>query len=115
MAQDPESPTGRRHAHGVAAAVAVTAVLLVVGIVALLLGLRAEPGLPPPAAGRVLAAPAPARPTPSVNPTQTTPTSGATTGSPSTVGGARRIGAFLEASQPTLLDIPSIGVRSATF
>ena len=122
---EPTSPTGdrstRRISAGVAAALAVMAVLVVIGIVALVVGLRGSPGTPgppQPAAGGVATASAPATPgpsssSPSASPGQGgTPTAGRTAGAaPGTVG----IGDFLEASEPTSIEIPSIGVRSSHF
>ncbi|CAN7167003.1 sortase [Terrabacter sp. LjRoot27] len=124
-----DRPT-RRFGAGVAAALAVTAVLVVVGIVALVMGLRGNPGTPgppPPAAGGAASASAPARPSgsptssptssprssPSASPGQGgTPTSGRTAGGDAKGSG---IGEFLEASEPTSIEIPSIGVRSSHF
>ncbi|WP_076263661.1 sortase domain-bontaining protein [Intrasporangium flavum] len=111
-APTPSTP-GRRLTTGVAAAVAATAVLLVGGVVALVLGLRGTSpdagtsGPPPPAAG-------PATPGTSLPGTAGTPrqtqTSAAGRGGPST-----QAPAALPASEPTALEIPSIGVRSRTF
>ncbi|MGO4603886.1 sortase domain-containing protein [Terrabacter sp. 2YAF2] len=137
MPDQPERPsssgrrvTGRitnRITHGAAAALAVTAVLLVVGIVALTLGLRGTPGRPQPAAvGARSAVPtASAPPAPiDAGPTATpgsggpgapaAPRSVPGTSSPAR-GGASGIGNFLEASEPTGIEIPSIGVRSTHF
>ena len=125
MPDHPEQPSSsgrrvtRRITPGVAAALAVTAVLLVVGIVALTLGLRGTPGPPQPAAGRVPSASAPLTtgvgPSASSGPGGTpTPSSTAGTSTPAT-GRAGGIGNFLEASPPTAIEIPSIGVRSTHF
>ena len=141
-APEPTPPTGgrrpRRLSATVAAALAVTTVLVVVGIVALVVGLRGSsgssgsprnPGPPQPAAAGAPAASAPAtagtslsstslsstsRPSsPSVSPGQGgTPAAGGTTGAK---GDAAGIGDFLEASEPTSIEIPSIGVRSSHF
>ena len=141
MPDQPERPSssGRRVTHrvtnritnritpGAAAALAVTAVLLVVGIIALTLGLRGTAGPSQPASVGVRSA----VPTASAPPAPTDAGRTATTGSggPSgpaaprsstgTVspakGGAAGIGNFLEASEPTGIEIPSIGVRSTHF
>lgn len=124
---EPTSATGRRFTRlgaGVAAALAATAVLVVVGIVALVLGLRGSPGTPGPQ--QPVAAAASSTPssgsasTPSSGPaaspghdgTPARPTTGGATGGSSDGSG---IGDFLEASEPTSLEIPSIGVRSTHF
>ena len=127
MPDHPEQPSSsgrrvtRRITPGVAAALAVTAVLLVVGIVALTLGLRGTPGPPQPAAGAgvpsSLRTPTTSGSSPSASPGQggtPTPSSTAGTSTPAT-GGAGGIGDFLEASAPTAIEIPSIGVRSTHF
>jgi sortase (surface protein transpeptidase) len=101
-------------------AIAVTAVLVVVGIVALVIGLRGTsgtPGPPQPAAGGASSNSNPA--TPGAGPTR----SGTPSSSPSVSPGQFEtpaqasvgIGDFLEASQPTSISIPSIGVRSSHF
>ena len=134
MPDQPERPSssGRRVTHritnritpGAAAALAVTAVLIVVGIVALTLGLRGSPGPPQPASvgvrSAVPTASAPPAPT-DAGPTATAgpggpaaPSSSTRTSSPAK-GGAAGIGNFLEASEPTGIEIPSIGVRSTHF
>ena len=111
---------------GVRAAVAVTAILVVVGVIALVLGLRGTSGTPgppqPAAAGVPSTSTSPAGPT--ASPGQGgTPTTGP---SPSTSAGTRPsdepgtsddngFGDFLEASEPTSIEIPSIGVRSSHF
>ncbi len=112
-ARTPSTP-GRRLTRGAAAAVAATAVLLVVGVVALVLGLRGTPpatgtsGQPPSAAGP--AAPgATSVPGTAGAPAATHPT-------PSGAGDAStQAPTALAASEPTSLEIPSIGVRSRTF
>ncbi len=131
MPDHPEQPSssGRRVTHritpGVAAALAVTAVLLVVGIVALTLGLRGTPGPPQPASVGRAGKPsssgpiAPTSPGPTASPgPRGTPTLASTpdTSSPSPAkGGASGVGDFLEASAPTAIEIPSIGVSSTHF
>ena len=127
-----------RITRGVAAALAVTAVLLVVGVVALVMGTRGTPGSPQPAADRAdggVSVSAPPFPTdqPSASPGQGgTPTVGSRAGSPSPSATANKntgkntdkntdkatgggITTFLEASEPTSIEIPSIGVRSNHF
>ncbi|WP_020141766.1 sortase domain-bontaining protein [Terracoccus sp. 273MFTsu3.1] len=124
-AAEPTPPTGgrspRRLTATVAAALAVTAVLLVVGIVALVVGLRGSPvssgnpGPPQPAAaGAPSGTSRPSSPSsPSAAPGQGgTPAAGGTTGAKADATG---IGDFLEASEPTSIEIPSIGVRSSHF
>lgn len=111
------SQPGRRVTTGVAAALVATAVLLVVGVVALVIGLRGpsgSPATPPPAA-----APAPATPGPAA-PATTSTTTGpgparTTIASPPTSDPGAAFGRFLDASEPTSLEIPSIGVSSRTF
>jgi sortase (surface protein transpeptidase) len=125
---DDDRPT-RRVSAGVAAALAVTAVLVVVGIVALVLGLRWAPGTPAPpqpaAAGVSSAGPtataspatrspatrSPSTPSPSASPGQ----GGTPAGGGGTAIAGAGIGDFLEASEPTSIEIPSIGVRSSHF
>lgn len=113
----------RRGARGVAAAVSAAVVLLVVGIVALVLGLQGAFGPSPSAAGQGL----PGQTSPTSTPAATTtapPALPAPTGRPSTPApgadphhGATSgsIGQFLPASEPTSIDIPSIGVHSTHF
>ena len=110
-AHTPSTP-GRRLTTGVATAVAATAVLLVVGVVALVLGQRgASPdagasGLPPPAAGP--AAPGTSVPDIGTPPATHSPAAGrddTSTRGPGSVA----------ASEPTFVQIPSIGVQSRTF
>ncbi|GAB3878812.1 sortase domain-containing protein [Terrabacter terrigena] len=108
--------SGRRVTSGVAAALATTVVLLVVGVVALVLGLRGSPYVPGPSGPpRPAAAPATrtigaGSPTPPVISTPGAPGARATSAAPGP-GGAP----VLAASAPTLLEIPSVGVRSRTF
>jgi sortase (surface protein transpeptidase) len=113
------SPTsGRRVTTGVVAALAATAVLLVVGVVALVLGLRTTsgtPGPPPPAAAPASSPPSSLASTSSTSQSGSEPTNppGAANKAPS--GATADIGDFLDASEPTSIEIPSIGVRSMTF
>ena len=119
MTERTQPTSGRRVTPGVAAAAAVTVVLLVVGVVALVLGLRgpagstASPdaaGPPQPATGPDPTSTAPVRPGP------TTPSSPAPSASPGQGGTpTSRLGAFLPASAPTSIEIPAIGLRSTTF
>lgn len=116
--------TGRRvtrHGAGVAAALAATAVLVVVGIVALVLGLRGSSGAPG-SPQQAVAASTPSRSTsPSTQPATRPSASPGQGGTPATTkpgasgSGGSGIGDFLEASEPTSLEIPSIGVRSTHF
>ncbi|GAB2773197.1 hypothetical protein GCM10027039_38130 [Terrabacter koreensis] len=126
MTEPNEATSGRRVTAGVAAAATASALLLVVAVVALVLGLRGSPSAPgaegtPPAAPPSGSAPATVgatasdSPAPSVSPGQ-----GGTraAGRPGTSGAAPAgtlQGGPLAASEPTLLEIPSIGVRSRTF
>ncbi|HET9632208.1 MAG TPA: sortase [Terrabacter sp.] len=119
MTERTQSPSGRRVSSGVAAALATTAVLVVVGIVALVLGLRGTgtSGPPqtaaagPPPATSVNRPPASSPTGPPASPGQGgTPTAG-----PRPAAGGDGIGPFLEASAPTSLTIPSIGLRSSRF
>ena len=96
---------GRRGAYSIAAA---TVVLLVVGIISIALGIRGYDGPPvPPIPAAAAAAAQPV--TASVDASKQSPSrrqsSTATT----------RFGAFLPASMPTGIDIPSIGVHSTSF
>ncbi|GAA2739987.1 hypothetical protein GCM10009868_00320 [Terrabacter aerolatus] len=123
-ARPTSAPTGRRFTRlsaGVAAALAATAVLVVVGIVALVLGLRGAPatGAPQPAAAAgSSSSTAPSSPGSSAS-ASASPGQGGTpaTPAPKTSGSSdgSGIGDFLEASEPTSLEIPSIGVRSSHF
>lgn len=117
----PNSGPIRRVTSGVAAALAVTAMLVLVGTLALMMGLRDNPGTPgqpQPAAAGLPAASRPATPATStsrllVSPGPGgTPTPGATrTARP----GTGSVGDLLEASEPTSIEIPSIGLRSSHF
>jgi hypothetical protein len=106
---------GRRSAFVAGAA---TVVLVLVGVFALTLGLQGRNGPPQPAAAQPVAA---ASPTPSATVPPSTPAPSAGTPAPraGTPAPAReprsRIGAFLPASAPTVLDIPSVGIRSTNF
>ncbi|GAB3046483.1 hypothetical protein GCM10027053_00060 [Intrasporangium mesophilum] len=116
-ARTPPAP-GRRVTPRVAAALAATAVLLVVGVVALVLGFR---GTPPDMSRSGTSGPHPPAPGPAVPGSASIPGSpggptatpagprGASGRSTSTAPGA------LAASAPASLEIPSIGVRSRTF
>ncbi|NUR79305.1 MAG: class F sortase [Dermatophilaceae bacterium] len=112
----PASPF-RRVTRGAGVALVTTAVLLVVGVVALVLGLRgsppsARPG-PPPAAA---ASAAPTAPTAPTSGNGRTPGASASPARPGTASKTPAAGApLLGASAPTALEIPSIGVRSRTF
>ncbi|MEW1954326.1 sortase [Terrabacter sp. NPDC080008] len=101
------------------AALAATVVLILVGAVALVLGSRGDtrtPRPPQPAAAGVV---------PTTSPV--TGPSARATGAPgksvpappgrggTTASGTGGIGTFLEASEPTSIEIPSIGVRSSRF
>jgi hypothetical protein len=123
---EPTPPTSgrtRRLSAGEAVALVVTAVLMVVGIVALVVGLRGSPGTPgppqPAAAGVPSAsAPATAGPTPSSASSASSASASPGQGGTPTAGAkpdAAGIGDFLEASEPTSIEIPSIGVRSSHF
>jgi hypothetical protein len=104
---------GRRS--GVPAAAAAV-VLLLVGVVALILGLQGREGPPQPAA----AEPVPRASSPS---TPSTPSPSAVRSSPRRSSAApvpspepkTRIGAFLPASAPTSLDVPAVGIHSTRF
>lgn len=102
-------PQGGRR--GVLAA-AATAVLAVVGVLALVLGLRGQDGPPQPSAAAppstTTSAPPTVAPTTAPGPTPSAPT---TPDPPAT----NRIGPFLPASTPNRIEIPSIGVASTSF
>ncbi|MGO4597438.1 sortase domain-containing protein [Terrabacter sp. 2RAF25] len=114
------SQQGRRVTTGVAAALLATAVLLAVGVVALVIGIRGPSGSPAPAPpAPPAAAPAPATPGAPSTATSTsrTPAKGPATTAPTrpTSDPGAAFGRFLDASEPTSLEIPSIGVGSRTF
>jgi sortase (surface protein transpeptidase) len=117
------SPDGGRR--GALSAAATAVVLLLVGVVAVVLGVRGSDGPPQPAAAatapeRTVSA-LPATPSTSSSPTATPPKSAAPKGSSSKTRPTKPvqpkadIGPFLAASDPVELDIPSIGVRSTNF
>ena len=103
-------------------AAAVTAVLLVIGVLALVLGLRGQSGPPQPAAAPAASS---ATTSPSTSsPATTAPTASAPTTAPSATGTpsatapsapGKQIGQFIAASAPTGIEIPSIGVKSSSF
>jgi hypothetical protein len=85
-------------------------VLVAVGVVALVLGLRGQSGPPQPDA----AAPPPTATSAPLSPTTTPPaTTPSSTASDPSAGS--RIGPFLPSSAPTRVEIPSIGVSSTRF
>ena len=106
---------GGRRSGLLAAATAVA--LMLVGVIVLTLGLQGRSGPPQPA----LAAPAApvsssqAAPTATASPTRAP--AAATPGPKATTEreASTKIGAFLPASAPTVLDIPAVGIRSANF
>lgn len=102
-------PNGGRR--GVLAA-AATAVLAVIGVMALALGLRGQAGPPQPEAAEPAGTSASA---PATVPATTAP--GPTTAPPTTPEppATNRIGPFLPASAPNRIEIPSIGVASTSF
>ena len=108
---------GRR---GTAGAAAATAVLFLVGVLALVLGIRGSDGPPQPVA--VAAAPSTASATeaePIASPSRAkkvSPRSAATKVAPAKKKASkRRLGRMLPASVPVALEIPSIGIKSSTF
>lgn len=108
---------GRRS--GILAAAAAVALLLV-GLLVLSLGLHGQAGPPQPAEARPAAVASPfpnpsldvstPRPSPAASSKRPPPGKPAASTEPKT-----RIGAFLPASAPTILDIPSVGIRSTNF
>ncbi|WP_083283308.1 sortase domain-bontaining protein [Humibacillus sp. DSM 29435] len=111
-----QSERGRRGTFGVAAAAAL---LLVVGLVVLVLGIRGHDGPPQPAAAPTVSASAEAGPSVTPSPDATTPSGGSTTpkATKATKAPAPKsdLGQFLEASAPTSIEIPAIDLRSTTF
>lgn len=116
---DQDSQGGGRRGTSRAAAVAVA--LLLVGVVTLVLGFQGSSGPPQPRAAVPLA-------TATVNP-ETSPSATVRAEASSTRRGpvaeratpaptkapVTRIGRFLAASAPTILDIPSVGIHSSNF
>ena len=102
-------------------AAAATAVLLVIGVLALVLGLRGQSGPPQPAsagtAPTVMSTSTPSATTPSPSTSATgSPSASATTSAPAAPSApGKQIGQFVGASAPTRIEIPSIGVTSGTF
>ncbi|GAA2503408.1 class F sortase [Terrabacter carboxydivorans] len=126
MPESTPKQASRRVTTGVAAAAVATAVLLAVGILALVLGLQGTSvpshsatgqGLDPSANQPGASASAGANGTPAHSPT--TPANPSNSTAPDagsdqdTTGGT--IGDFLPASEPTAIDIPAIGVHSTRF
>lgn len=119
MTEHTSSRSGRRLPPAVVAALAATVVLLLVGTVALVLGLRGTsgtPGPPQPAAAGAVPATSP------VPGSSAATTKGSASSAPGAAGRggtsaapASGIGTFLPASEPTSIEIPSIGVRSTRF
>ncbi|MEO3938385.1 class F sortase [Dermatophilaceae bacterium Soc4.6] len=99
---------GRR---GSIVAAAASAALLLVGVVALVVGVTGHPGPPAPAPAAATAAPFP----PAAIPRPTTTSGADTPSSPPDPAPASHIGPFLGASQPTRIEISSIGLRSSSF
>jgi hypothetical protein len=87
-------------------AAAATLVLVVLGAATLFLGLRGPDGPPQPQPGMPVSAPTIASPS---------ATSAPATSVPAEPLPPNRIGAFLPASAPTRIEIPSIGVSSSRF
>lgn len=118
MTEHTSSQGGRRLPPAVVAALAVTVVLLLVGTAALVLGLRgtpAPPGPPQPAAAGVAVTSPAAGSSSSTTTPPASPGQGGTPAAPRGAAGASGIGTFLQASEPTSIEIPSIGVRSTRF
>ena len=120
MTEHTSSRSGRRLPPAVVAALAATVVLLLVGTVALVLGLGGTPGTPgPPQPAAARAVPATSPVTGSSSRVTSPPASPGRGGTPSTgspeEAGASGIGSFLDASQPTSIEIPSIGLRATRF
>ena len=106
----------RRSALGAAA---VTAVLVVVGVLALTLGFQGRSGPPQPVTAQPAATTASTQPAPATTPTA----AGAPTAAsprPETRSTRERgpkvdFDPFLGASAPAVLDVPSVGIRSSNF
>ena len=111
---------GRR---GTARAAAATVALFLVGVLALVLGIRGNDGPPQPVA--VAAAPSSASATeakPTASPTPSPQVSSQPTAKKAALSAKKkekasrsRLGQMLPASDPVALEIPSIGVRSSNF
>ena len=115
---DQVTPGGGRH--GTARAVTATVALFLVGVLALVLGIRGSDGPPQPVA--VAAAPSAtsaneADPTSSPSPrVKASPEPAAKKSAPAKKEPAQpRLGRLLPASDPVALEIPSIGVKSTNF
>lgn len=98
---------GRR---GLYTAVAATAVLLVMGAVALVLAFRGSGGPPQPTAADAVPVTSRTAPTTSATPGGSAPVS--RPGATASAAPDARVGAFLPASDPVGIDIPSIGLHS---
>ncbi|MEO6996855.1 MAG: class F sortase [Terracoccus sp.] len=108
-----QSQRGRRGTLGVAVAAAL---LLVAGLVMLVIGIRGHDGPPQPAAAPSSSAPAAPSPTVTPSPSATAPSTSTTTPKAAKPPAPKSdLGQFLEASAPTSIEIPSIGLRSTTF
>ena len=107
--------------HGTARAVTITVALFLVGVLAIVLGIRGNDGPPQPMA--VAAAPSSTsanqpEPTTSISPGGKTPSRPAAKKSTPPKKNAApqpRIGRLLPASDPIALEIPSIGIKSTNF
>ena len=124
-------PTGSRGRRGTLGAAAIAVVLLLVGLVALVAGFRGQQGPPMPAELVAAAAPTSGAAPASETPGGAGPTPGRGTPSTPSTGSTRpaapaarpgqaaappaSMGRFLPASQPTQLEIPSIGLSARTF
>ncbi len=116
MTSSTTGTTGGRR--GFIGAVSATLVLLVVAAVALFLGFRGDGGRDTPPSPAAASAPSAGQ-----TPADTTTPSSTPSSSPSTATAApttsaapdASFGQFLPASQPTRIEIPSIGLRSDTF
>lgn len=101
---------GRR---GTVVAAAVTVALVLVGVVTLVLGLRGTDGPPQPVLADPVTSSASAAPSTTARPAPKPAAS--TSGSAGTPAPGPRIGRFLPASAPKVLDIPSVGIHSSDF